>query len=411
MNQNIQEHPTSYSKWLEFAIFLLFLLGPLTGNIINVLFSVLSTDFQVTPGNILIAIPAFMFPFAITQLFSGAISDIKGRIPVLIVGLVLFGIAMLTAALSFNLEMYIVANIIGGVGFGFINPVLIALMTDITTPSNIPKKMGYLGASANLGVGIGPLIASQMILISWQSIYVLFIIITCFCLIYFITVKRPPQKIPEESGIHIVFSQLSIEWRRITVILMILSAFLLAHTYIAINIWTSKTLAEAHVLNETLIGIILGLAGVGAAITGLITGYLIKHKSVKAPLFTGSLILLCSLTILLIIGDISNPEAFTFLAIGWILAGFSGGMLFTSITYYSQVLSPERRGVLAGLLTAGYFTGIALVPTTLAPFSNAFGITGIYSAILIASVIFIIVTILLYNLAKNIISENQKALH
>lgn len=192
---------------------------------------------------------------------------------------------------------------------------------------------------------------------------------------------------------------------------MILSAFLLAHTYIAINIWTSKTLAEAHVLNETLIGIILGLAGVGAAITGLITGYLIKHKSVKVPLFTGSLILLCSLTILLIIGDISNPEAFTFLAIGWILAGFSGGMLFTSITYYSQVLSPERRGVLAGFLTAGYFTGIALVPTTLAPFSNAFGITGIYSVILIASVIFIIVTILLYNLAKNIISENQKALH
>ncbi|TKJ24215.1 MAG: hypothetical protein CEE43_00600 [Promethearchaeota archaeon Loki_b32] len=411
MNQNIQEQPNSYSKWLEFAIFLLFLLGPLTGNIINVLFSVLSTDFQVTPGNILIAIPAFMFPFAITQLFSGAISDIKGRIPVLIVGLVLFGIAMLTAALSFNLEMYIVANIIGGVGFGFINPVLIALMADITTPSNIPKKMGYLGASANLGVGIGPLIASQMILISWQSIYVLFIIITCFCLIYFITVKRPPQKIPEESGIHIVFSQLSIEWRRIAVILMILSAFLLAHTYIAINIWTSKTLAEAHVLNETLIGIILGLAGFGAAITGLITGYLIKYKSVKVPLFTGSLILLCSLTILLIIGDISNPEAFTFLAIGWILAGFSGGMLFTSITYYSQVLSPERRGVLAGLLTAGYFTGIALVPTTLAPFSNAFGITGIYSAILISSVIFIIVTILLYNLAKIIISENQKALH
>ena len=113
MNQNIQGQPTSYSKWLEYVIFLLFLLGPLTGNIINVLFSVLSTDFQVTPDNILIAIPAFMFPFAITQLFSGAISDIKGRIPVLTVGLILFAIAMLTAALSFNLEIYIVANIIG----------------------------------------------------------------------------------------------------------------------------------------------------------------------------------------------------------------------------------------------------------------------------------------------------------
>ena len=405
MTINTQEQPNSYSKSLEFVIFLLFLLGPLTGNIINVLFGVLSSDFQVSPDNILNAIPAFMFPFAITQLFSGAISDIKGRIPVLIVGLILFAIAMLTAGLSFNLEMYIIANVIGGIGFGFINPVLIALMTDITSPANIPKKMGYLGASANLGVGVGPLIASQMILIGWQSIYVLFIIITCFCLIYFIKAKRPPQKIPDESGIRIVLSQLSKEWRRFTVILMILSAFLIAHTYIAINIWTSKILAQAHVINETLIGIVLGLAGVGAAITGVITGNLIKRKGVGIPLFTGSLILFCSLAILLVIGDITNPERFIFLALGWILAGFSGGILFTAITYYSQVLSPERRGVLAGLLTAGYFTGIALVPTTLAPFSNTFGIIGVYTAILIASVIFIIVMILLYILAKRVILE------
>lgn len=411
MNQNIQERPTDYSKLLEFVIFLLFLLGPLTGNIINVLFDVLSSDFQVTFDNILIAIPAFMFPFAFTQIFSGAISDIKGRIPVLIVGLILFTIAMSTAALSFNLEMYIIANIIGGIGFGFINPVLIALMTDITSPSNIPKKMGYLGASANLGVGIGPLIASQMILIGWQSIYVLFIIITCFCLIYFLIAKRPPQKIPEDSGIRILLSQLSIEWRRFTVILMMVSAFLIAHTYIAINIWTSKTLTQAHVIDETTIGIILGLAGIGAAITGLITGNLIKQKGVKIPLFIGSLILICSLTILLVIGDVSNPEIFIFLALGWILAGFSGGILFTTLTYFSQVLSPERRGVLAGLLSASCFTGIALVPTTLAPFSNIFGITGIYSVILIVSVIFIIVTIFLYTLSKQIISENRKSLH
>ncbi|MFX0104882.1 MAG: MFS transporter [Candidatus Hodarchaeota archaeon] len=408
MTINTQEQPKSHSKSLEFTIFLLFLLGPLTGNIINVLFGVLSLDFQVSPDNILNAIPAFMFPFAITQLFSGAISDIKGRIPVLIVGLILFAIAMLTAGLSFNLEMYIIANIIGGIGFGFINPVLIALMTDITSPANIPKKLGYLGASANLGVGIGPLIASQMILIGWQSIYVLFIIITCFCFIYFIKAKRPPQIIPDKSGIRIVFAQLSKEWRRFPVILMILSAFLIAHTYLAINIWTSKTLAQTHVINETLIGIVLGLAGVGAAITGLITGNLIKKKGVRIPLLIGSLILLCSLAILLVIGDINNPEKFTFLALGWILAGFSGGILFTTLTYYSQVLSPERRGVLAGLLTAGYFTGIALVPTTLAPFFNIFNITGVYIVILLVSVIFIIIMVLLYIFAKSVILEKGK---
>ena len=403
MSQNTRELSTTTSKFLQYVIFLLFLLGPLTGNIINVLFGVLSSYFHVTPDNILIAIPAFMFPFAITQLFSGSISDIKGRIPVLIFGLVLFMVAMLTAALSLNLEMYVIANIIGGIGFGFINPVLIALMTDITSPSNIPKKMGYLSASANLGVGIGPLITSQMILIGWQSIYILFIVITCFCLIYFIITKKPSRSISKESGIRILLTEISMEWRRIVVILMIASAFLVAHTYIAINIWTSKTLA--YIVDETLIGLVLGLAGVGAAITGVITGSLTKRKGVKIPLFTGSIILIFSLIILLVIDDITNPDIFIFLALGWVLAGFSGGILFTAITYYSQVLSPERRGALAGSLTAGYFTGIALVPTTLAPFSNRYGIRGVYIAILIVSIIFIAVTYLLYVFAKRSISE------
>ncbi|MFX1242187.1 MAG: MFS transporter [Promethearchaeota archaeon] len=403
MNQNIQKNPRNHSIWLEFVIFLLFLLGPLTGNIINVLFDVLSSSFHVSADDLFLAIPAFMFPFGITQLFSGAISDNKGRVPVLIIGLIVFGIAMLIAAVSFNLGMYVIANIIGGIGFGFINPVLIALMTDITPPTNIAKKLGYLGASANLGVGLGPLIASQMIFIGWQSIYILFIVITCFCLVYFAFARRPHQNVPEKSGILIFLSQLSKEWRRFSVILMILSAFFISHTYIALNIWTSRVLSG--VLDTRIIGFILCLSGVGAATTGILTGFKIKKNGARIPLLIGSLILLSSLVILLIVGDITNPERFLLLAIGWILAGLSGGILFTTITYYSQVLSPKRRGALAGSLTASYFTGIALVPFTLASFSVNFGITGVYLAILMASILFILVTLLLYLYSKRIVSE------
>ncbi|MHA1886009.1 MAG: MFS transporter, partial [Promethearchaeota archaeon] len=119
-------------RFLEIVIYILFFFGPLTGNVIVVLFHTLATEFNVTQTSILVAIPAFMFPFAVTQLFSGAISDIKGRFPVLLFGLVLFGIGMILAASSISIEMYAVANILSGIGFGFINPVLIALMTDVT---------------------------------------------------------------------------------------------------------------------------------------------------------------------------------------------------------------------------------------------------------------------------------------
>ena len=403
------DKPHYNSKFLEFIIYVIFLFGPLTGNIVLVLFHVLSVEFSVSPNAILIAIPAFMFPFAFTQLFSGAVSDLKGRFPVLITGLIIFGFAMLLAAISISLEMYAIANILGGIGFGLVNPVLIALITDITTPSNIPKKMGFLGASANLGIGLGPLIASQMILIGWQSIYILFIGITIFGLIYFIISKRPPQKIPEESGISVLFSQLSTELRRSVVILMLFSAFLISHTYLAITIWTSRFLAG--IIDESLVGLILGIAGVGAAITGALTGSTIKKKGVGIPLIIGSIFLFIALIILLLIGDITQADKLVFLATGWIISGLAGGTLFPAITYYSQVLSPKRRGALAGLLTAGYFIGIALVPTTLAPISELYGITGIYICILGISVLFVLSIFLLYKVAKRKVLNLEPASH
>ncbi|GAG43468.1 unnamed protein product, partial [marine sediment metagenome] len=58
------------------------------------------------------------------------------------------------------------------------------------------------------------------------------------------------------------------------VILLMVSAFLYSHTYLAITIWTSRSLAG--VVDESIIGIILGLAGVGGAIAGALTGYLIR---------------------------------------------------------------------------------------------------------------------------------------
>jgi MFS family permease len=412
-SSNIEEATSNRSDshiFLQFVIYLLFFFGPLTGNVIMVLFSTLSTEFSVSPGAILIAIPAFMFPFAITQLFSGVISDIKGRFPVLFVGLILFGIAMLIATLSISLEIYAIANILGGIGFGFINPVLIALMTDITSPPNISKKMGYLGASANLGVGIGPLIASQMITIGWRSIYILFIAITVFGLVYLLLAKRPPQKVPKDSGFRLLFSQLSKEIRRLVILVMIFSALLISHTYLAINIWTSRILSgPPPVINESVVGLVLGIAGIGAAITGFLTGIIIKKKSIKIPIIFGFVSLFISLIILLLIGDITRVEVFPFLAVGWVFAGLSGGTLFPLITYYSQVLSPERRGALAGLLTAGYFIGIALVPTTLEPVS--FNSTVLYLTILGISVLFVVILSLLYLLAKRIIIKQSPVTH
>ena len=405
MSQDERMQVSSYSRFLEFIIYILFFLGPLMGNVIMVLLHVLSQDFQVSINAILIAIPAFMIPFAITQLFAGAISDIKGRIPVLIFGLLLFALAMLTTTLSFNLEVFIISNILAGIGFGFINPVLIALMSDFTSPSMIPSKMGYLGATANLGVGIGPLIASQMIGIGWRSVYILFFIITCFCLIYMFITKRPLKIISKGSSFKVLMGQISNEMQKKVVILLLVTTFVYSHTYLAVTIWTSRTLAG--VVEESLTGIILGLAGVGGAIAGALAGNLIRKKGVRFTIFIGIVMMFFSIIVLITVGDITREVVSIPLAVGWIAGGFAGGILFTSMVYYSQVLSPERRGALAGLFTASYFIGIALVPITLSPFSDIFGITGVYIAIFFISIIYTLVILILSKIASSAILNKE----
>jgi len=400
MNQ--QEQPkmsketSKGSVFIEIIIYILFWLGPLTGNVILVLFRVLSTEFGVSPDNVLIAIPSFMFPFAIIQLFSGAISDIKGRFPVILFGLILFGLGMLIAAFSFSLTMYIIANILGGIGFGFVNPVLIALMSDITTDSEIPKKMGYLGAVANLGVGFGPLIAGQMVTYGWRYLYVLFIIITVigFLIIFLL---RKQYTIKKDTNFKIFLSHLSHEIRRIVVLFMIFSAFLASHTYLASIIWTSR--AFTGIVAENLAGLILALVGIIGALVGVIMGIVIKKKGVGYALLFGLLLLFIGMILLTLVGRIEN-ETLVFIALGLIFMGMSGGTLIPSIMFYSQSLSKERRGALAGLATAGQFIGIALVPTTYELFFHFGGIGLVYLAILIVSIILLIVVSLLYILAK-----------
>ena len=401
MNQqekaNLSREASKSSVFIEIIIYILFWLGPLTGNVILVLFGVLSTEFSVPASNLLIAIPSFMFPFAVIQLFSGAISDIKGRFPVILFGLVLFGLGMLMAALSFSLILYIIANVFGGIGFGFVNPVLIALMSDITPGPKIPKKMGYLGAVANLGVGFGPLIAGQMVYYGWRYLYVLFIIITIIGFIVIILLRKE-QKITRETSFKLFLSHLSYEIRRIVVLLMIISAFLASHTYLASVIWTSR--AFTGIVEENVAGLILALVGIIGALAGVIMGIVIEKRGVGYALIFGLLSLFIGMIVLSLVGTI-DIETLVFISIGLIFMGMAGGTLIPSIMFYSQTLSKERRGALAGLATAGQFIGIALVPTTYKSFYDSGGIGLVYLVILIISIFLLIVMSLLYIFTKN----------
>ncbi len=387
------ESKSNRYTFLQVLIFVLFALGPIVGNVILVLQGAIGAEFHETPQEVLIAIPAFMFPFAIVQLFSGALSDIRGRIPVIFLGLVIFGIGNVVAAVASLLPLYIFAIILTGIGFGFINPVLIALMTDITSGPNIPWKVSALSGVATLGVGLGPLLGGFFVVYGWQAIYIFLAIIIFISCVILLFVRHPPWKTQPNAGVKSLVQQFTQEWRRPVVLLMMASAFLVAQGYLSITIMTST--AVSGIISPPIWGAVLVSMGLVGAFASVISGNYNRKKGPALIFWLGGICLIIAVGILLSLGDSLGIENLPMLILALLIAGITGGTLLPAIFSYSQVLSPSRRGALAGSLTACYFIGIALVPEVYGPLFRI-GIFWVYAAIMIAAVALLCIVALLY---------------
>lgn len=98
--------------------------------------------------------------FGLTQfLFSpiaGNLADKYGRKPMIVMGLGLFALSNLCAAIADNLWFLFLSRLIGGAGSAALVPSIMAYAADITTNEQRTKAMSYIGASMSSGFIIGP---------------------------------------------------------------------------------------------------------------------------------------------------------------------------------------------------------------------------------------------------------------
>ncbi|TFH09684.1 MAG: MFS transporter [Candidatus Thorarchaeota archaeon] len=380
-------------RLLELVSYFLFAVGPLVGNAVLVLLGAISTDFLVDPTAVLSAIPAFMFPFAVFQLFSGAISDIYGRVPVIVGGLFVFAGGLYMTAYATTLSIFILGNVILGIGFGFVNPVLLALLTDYASPKDIPKRMGIAAALASLSVGLGPFIAGQMVILGWQTYYLMFLMIVVAGLIVISIVKRPPKIAEKGAGLRLFTAHLWGELRKPVVLLILATTFLVALSYLGVFVWTPRGLTG--VINDGTIGILLLGGGISGAIAGSLLSTLSRRYGFGLPVGIGFIALFLGLSVFIIIGNLTAASSIPLVGHALISVGWAGGLLFPTMITFSQIISPEHRGVLAGAVTFAFFLGSALIPIMFEPLFHS-GISVVYTGMLAVSAILVVFFIVLY---------------
>jgi len=118
------------------------------------IFAIYATSLQNQPSSLMIgiALGAYGLTQALFQLPFGMASDKYGRKPIIYIGLVIFAIGSIVAALSSTIEGVILGRVIQGAGA--ISAVVTALVADLTRDEHRTKAMASIGATIGLAFAV-----------------------------------------------------------------------------------------------------------------------------------------------------------------------------------------------------------------------------------------------------------------
>lgn len=117
-------------------------------------------------------ISGFLLGYVAMLPLIGRIADLRGRLPVLVVALVLFAFGSLITAAAYDLPSMVTGRFLQGVGGGGLVPVTLALVADIYPVERRGVPLGIVGAVQELGSVLGPLYGAAVLAFgTWRDIF------------------------------------------------------------------------------------------------------------------------------------------------------------------------------------------------------------------------------------------------
>ena len=117
-------------------------------------------------------ISGFLLGYIAVLPIIGRLSDIHGRVPILIFSLFIFSAGSFVTAAATDLPTMVVGRFAQGIGGGGLIPPTLALVADIWPPQKRGLPLGVIGAVQELGSVIGPLFGAVVLsFANWQMIF------------------------------------------------------------------------------------------------------------------------------------------------------------------------------------------------------------------------------------------------
>ncbi|MFC8824986.1 MFS transporter [Streptomyces sp. NPDC057137] len=152
----------------------------------------MAVAFDASQPTILWIINSYTLSLAALLLPLGAVGDRWGRKPVLIAGLIVFGVAGAVAALATSAEIMLAARVLSGVGAAMIMPVTLAVITSTFPAEERGRAIGVWTGVAGGGGILGMFLSAALVdVANWRWLFLLPIALVLVALV--MTVRTVPD--------------------------------------------------------------------------------------------------------------------------------------------------------------------------------------------------------------------------
>ncbi len=264
-----------------FAVLLGLFLGALDQTIVGPALPTIVT--QLAGNDVYVwAVTIYLLTSTISVPFWGKLSDLYGRKPMFMIGIVIFLVGSALSGLSQNMTQLIAFRGLQGIGAGSLFPIALAVIGDLFSPAERGKYQGLFGAVFGIAFIVGPLVGGFLTeQVSWHWIFYVNIPIGLVSL-FFIFRLLPTVKNPRATRNFDILGGL---------IFTIATGFLLVGltqkgqtnpTTHALNAWTDPTVGGFILI--ALVGIVLFIWAESRAKEAIVPLQLFRNRTYAASM-------------------------------------------------------------------------------------------------------------------------------
>lgn len=163
-------------------------------------FPAIATDLQTSIPNVEFSLSLYFFGMAMGQLFGGPISDAYGRRPMVIIGLILFGLSSFLISITHQIEAFWILRALQSFGGGIATVNVSATVKDMFSGKESARIFSLIAMVMLMAPLIAPTLGSFVLkFFEWEMIFLFLGFYTLFALAFYLfrfpSVKQERTKI------------------------------------------------------------------------------------------------------------------------------------------------------------------------------------------------------------------------